>query len=194
MARGAYNMAKKLATFVNTEVKHFDVTTTTTALDDDGSVTSIIDSMTQGDTDSTRDGDGVRIQHIKLQGHVSAADQVAVVRVILFVDKQNTITAVNSFLEGQGDSNAPYEYRNWDLRFRGKTLYDKTFRISGSTAQSIMPIDVDIDCTGQNLHTQWEAGGTTVNTNNIKLLLVSGTASVSTIGAHIHSRIKYIDS
>lgn len=189
-AYSALKMAKRLKDAVNIEYKHHDVTITTTDVDYNGDVITL-NNPAQGDSDNSRDGDSMKCQNLVLRYFVSHTAK-CFVRVIVYWDQQNTVSAASSLLDAAqvGTVQAPIAYKDYDNRFKSKILHDRTFNIDpASKGQFFVDTVIKID-----RHTQFEAGSTTINTGALKILLVSNLAPTNNVYLEGLARLTYTDN
>lgn len=152
---------------------------------------SIMNNPAQGDTDLSRDGDSIKNQDVTISMIARAGLSSAIVRVIVFWDKQNKITSVSEFLDSTyvGGLFAPIAPRDYDHRFECKTLFDKVFALP-INGQDTRVFEENIKI---GLHTQFEAGSTTINTGALKVLYLSDkNANLPTL--QFLSRLHFTDN
>lgn len=173
----AFKMAKSLKDAVNVEYKRHNTQLSQADVDYDGSI-YYLNQISQGDTDLTRDGDSVKIQNLNLRYNIASSSQTFA-RVIVFWDKQDQIVNPGDFLETVGSGYAPNSAKNYDNRFRTKTLYDRKHNLSvGGGLQNIVDTVIPI-----NLHTQFYAGTTGIRTGALKILMISERTPATNICA-----------
>lgn len=192
MAYKGFNMAMKLKQLINVEQKHVDTTTSTTNTYNGTLVT--FNEIAQGDTDNTRDGDSLLNKKINIKGFIVAAASGAindVVRIIIFKDKQNTITTPGQYLRDVGSIYAPLSQKQRDNQFQTKKIYDNTFSVDSGNPLKIFSIKID----QLDDHTNFVSGTTTITSGAYKMLIIgtvapAGANSITTYT----SRFEYIDN
>lgn len=187
MAYKGYKMGLKAMKFLNTEHKYLDFNQTNTASWNGTLFT--LNSIPQGDTDVTRDGDSVKIMSCMLRYNVSYATN-CVGRIIVFWDKQNAITAVSDVLAlaALGTANAPNAPKPQDKRFMTKILFDSKHSVN-QNGQAMFTRSKQIPI---GLHTQFNAGTTTINSGALKMLIIGSVAVGPTFDTY--ARVTYVDN
>lgn len=192
VARTAYNgyrLARKLANAVNIEYKFSD--TTANASPDQSGILYTLNDMAQGDSDSTRDGDSVKIQNLVIRGSMNkgASATNSWCRMLIFWDKDNLVTAATDILENyMGSATAPFAPKNHDRRFQTRVLYDKVFSLDASNSARNFEQVIKID-----QHTNYNEGTTTIYRGALKLLFISNE-SVNYPFVQYIARISYTDN
>lgn len=178
------------------EEKFFTVGPTATACNEQGNIYNGLNSMSQGDTQVTRDGSSVYNKYMDLDLWVtrnSTATVPQVVRVVVFVDKQEDLNVGNFW-----DSLITDSTSNWmtgkqhEYRFNSKVLYDRTFNMNEeSNTSHVVHKKIKL-----NFSTQFDASSTSILTNAIKIFAVSSSpASGAQLPTVVYrSRIHFTDS
>ncbi len=188
-ANAAFSMAKKLKDQVGgVEYKHVDLISAF-APDNDGDLV-ILNSIAQGDSDQTRDGDKIRMQNLTIRGDVIGNGVSAdCIRLIIFHDKQNVILTPNDLLAGISEISSVHQPKRYDRRFQTKILFDRTWTVS--------PDGPRIKCFKKviklNINTQYTAGTTTARTGSLKFVLLAIPATASS-AFNMVSRLTYTDN
>lgn len=183
-----YKMAKRLMDAINIEYKMHDVVLTTTDCDYSGDIITL-NSISQGDTDSTRDGDSCKLQNLTIRYFVKHTSN-AIVRVIIYWDPDNSIAAASELLDSTGSSLAPLSFKDYDNRFKTRIIYDRKHILTAGggllqAVDKVIPI---------NLHTQFDAGSSSVNSGALKMCVVSTEAPASNVNLTGHAHLTYTDS
>ncbi len=187
-ARKALHIALMTKKLLNVEYKFHDVTASGQA-DFNGSLATL-NTIAQGTTDTTRVGDSLLMKNLTFRIRCSA--QITTwFRFIVFIDKQNQILTVADYLQQIGSAFAVNSPKNHDKRFLSRVLLDKTYAISINGKQNYESNGfVKID-----KHVQFQAGSTTINNNEIKLLVISSDAPAANNPSFVmYYRISYIDN
>nr|UOF78862.1 capsid protein [Cressdnaviricota sp.] len=127
VANQAYNMAKVVASIVNSEKKYFD-TALSIAPDSATANITCLTNMAQGDTNITRNGNTIALKSLELRGQIFQP-VVETNRIMLVRDNDNlggSAPTITDILE----SNSVAALRNKNTPKRFTVLYDKT--ISGT--------------------------------------------------------------
>lgn len=149
-----------------------------------------LNTIAQGVTDTTRDGDSLKLQDLYFRLAVTNV-RTAVARVIIFWDQQNKVAlapAAVSLLDNIGTGDAPLSYKDYDKRFETKILYDRVINIDPNNQQKIYQGKLRI-----SKHTQFENGSTTINTGSLKVLFL-GDASTGQTQFRWVSRLTFTDN
>lgn len=188
-AAAAYYLANKLNRQTNIEYKHHDESFGSQSINYSASTSSyILNDMSQGDTDKTRDGDSVKCQGVTLRGLLSRNGADSTVRMVLVWDKQNNVTPADIFhLSGQ--ASAPWSNKAYDKRFQSRILYDRTFTIDTERPQINFHVKKRI-----MLHTQYDAGTITINTGVLRLFFISDKVTLNEPALTFTSRLTFTDN
>jgi len=200
MARSGYRLAKKLADLVNIETKCFFIAQTvlnpiparfTNTPTWSGMTPVICNQIELGDTDFTRIGDSLKIQHFDLIFHQRGQQITANLgglpqcRVIVFWDETNSTTLVNEVLEDAfvGTNIATQITKDWDEKASTKILYDHTWTpmTHVDTAATFITPYNHRHSMSINKHTQYEDTTSTIVTGALKLFFITNTAATVTI-------------
>ena len=193
MAYSGYKLAKKIAKWVNIEFKtHTETQSSNLDIDYDGTIITLND-VAQGDTSLTRDGDSIKCQSMDLNVQLACDTVSCVGRVIVFHDKQNTVSSATDLIDVAGTAMAPHGFKEWDHRFKTQVLWDSgPIHMIVSTDKAIKQLRKKIEL---NLHTQFDSGTTTIESGAIKMLLISNRANSSNeMDVLYHSRIYFTDN
>lgn len=169
------------------------------------SVTAVIFPLSvpaQGDGDTQRDGDRIKLKKIHIRGNlVYSSDVTNIVRVIWFQWKPNTTpTAAGLLLNGpSGFIDVHSEYSH-DFRQQFNILKDKTYKLIGNGLAATSPLTSDsvqlfkfTISKGFNTQLQYAAGGVT-GTNLIYYLAISDSSVISHPALTFNAKVMYTDS
>lgn len=188
MAYSALVMAKRLKDMVNTEYKFYDIQNASNP-DWTGSL-STLNTIPVGTADNQRIGDSVKLQNLTIRGNVIAhTSSPAFVRMLIVWDPQAKTSTTADVLEYVSTQYAPFSPKDYDKRFQTRILADKLFSVMPSD-EIQKPFDLVVPI---NQHTQYENGGTTINSGALKILLISNV-SVNVPGVVYLARISYTDN
>lgn len=187
-ARAGYQLykdVKKLKQLVNVEIKKVNNLTLATP----GYVGQIVqlNTIAQGDTDTTRDGDSLKLQKLKFSCLISNT-RVASARVVIFWDQQNVVANPLDLLDNVGTADGPLSYKNYDKRFQSKILMDRRVILHPNSQARLIEGNLPI-----HRHTQFEAGTTTINTGALKVLFLGDAAAAQSTFRWI-SRLSFTDN
>lgn len=189
MAYSAYRLASKLAKVVNVETKYHDTTY--------GSSTSwtgllyTVANVPQGDTDTSRDGDSIKCQNLDMRYLIdSSSVSPAVVRIMVIEDKQNKLSTPADLLTTTGVLQAVLSDKKHDRRFQSKVLYDQCHVVSPNSSNDLVYRRVKL---ALGHHTQFDAGSTTINTGDYKVLVISNRGTNLPF-VSLDTRLTYTDN
>ncbi len=185
-AYSAWKMANKIRKLVNTEQKAYDSGNTSTS-SYNGTILPIA-LMAQGTTDNQRVGDSVLNKSIFIRGTVQRNTTDSSVRFILFRDKQNTIASTADLMNNTGSTYSPFEPFHKDNKKQFTILLDKTFVVDTYHPKT----DYKFEFKNLDTHSQFDNGGTTINTGGYKIALISDTVAGPSVLTM--SRLFYIDN
>jgi len=150
------------------EVKYHD-TSFNGDVDYDGDLVTL-NSISQGDTDTTRDGDALNLKSLSIHYELDATSASNGVRIIIFKDHQNSISAVSDVMASTGLTTSYLEHAVWDNRRRYKVIFDRIWRLDAVYSQvEVGKINVNL----KGLRTQYLSGTTTITTGALKMILLS---------------------
>lgn len=157
--------------------KKFVVTSFSQNVDNEGHIIAL-NNVDQGQTDSERIGD--RIECCHLTAHLwrvipgSASGRFSL-RFLMIIDRQNTITDVDTVLLGIGSGYTPFNQFVKDYRKRFVVLYDSgPNHMDQYNKGMVTKFSRKIQ-----LRTQFNAGSAIITTGSLKLICISSQASGS---------------
>jgi hypothetical protein len=146
---------------------------------DTGIGINLSSSITQGDTDQTRDGDMINLTKVRLVCSGVYADTTNVMRIILFRWKPNSTPTWAELLEGAtpGASDWKRPHRK-DTASNFHIMYDRTLNLSSAGQPQAL---VSKTLFGKSLGKKRLAfsGGGTSGTDHIWLFVISDSATAS---------------
>lgn len=198
-------IAKNVVTGV-AERKYHDTTNTNQAGSYDNAIFNVVNAVSQGDTDTARDGDSLRMTSLEVRGEVSFANSAtAIGRLIILIMKpgNSELSAGSTVTYGLADilslgasSAATFDHYLHDNRSRFQILYDRVFS----------NMDVGAASAANRLHfhkmfglkkklVQYEAASTRMTKNAIYWVWMSDQtdASGNELLLNIQTRLNYID-
>lgn len=192
----ALRVANQVRQLVNTEFHYHDTSATQADVDYTGSVGSLID-IPQGDGDTERQGDSIRLKNFKMEGTVEydSAGTLAnqVIKIMILLDKQNKVSIPADVIESGYISTglAPFAPKDRDKMFQTKVLAQRIISVNADKPMSRFKIQLS----NINYHSQFENETTTINTNDLKLLIISNDPS-ATDGPNINyiARVTFVDN
>lgn len=211
MARSAYKIGRVLLGELNVEYKLIENKVEGLLPDWTGATTfsnSLVNTCSQGQTDTTRSGDSIKIQNLMLRGFVSSGNSILTftnptfVRCVVYwqkntdvitqvfpslVDTQNGI--LDFYLKGLPlATNAPKDY---DLDSTTTILYDKTWTISSNEPYHIFNKLIKI-----NRHTQYENNTNVISSGALRVAFLSNQSNAVTTRPTVSwaTRVYFIDN
>lgn len=167
----ALKIALGLKKQLNAEVKRYEYGTFNPNLDQSATTSFLLmNAIPQGITDVTRIGDSLKVLKFELNGHIgwNAASVAQVVRLVVFWDKQATVSTATRLLDNVGTSYVVDAPKAYDSRFETRTLYDQRFILSANDPVRLVRIKIPV-----GLHTQYSAGTGTILTGALRLAMFS---------------------
>lgn len=187
LAKQALKTAKWVATLVNAEYKYFAYDQSGQTFDYNGVVLSLL-GPAQGVAVNQREGDSIKMKNLTIRGDIIKGSVNAIVRIIIFRDKDNDIASAANFLQTTASALAPYSYKNENNKFDTNTIYDRTISLTDMYPQHKFDMNFKIP-----FHVHFTAGTTTVKMNDIKILFISNL-SINYPQVVFTSRISYVDN
>lgn len=196
-------LKKKLG--LNTEQKNFDNTGASVVGSTIGGIVDPSSGIAQGNTNTTRAGNSLRITHWTVKGNINTNPaNLGSTQVRLMVTYQPTLTTAgtvvtaNQLLQVSNNVNSPY---NTDLE-GVSVLYDKTYVLpaqSVALGTSTTRYKIKINPPYQQGHVQWTDADTTgANANLIKGFYRFWIMTDQAIGlaptVFFYSRVHYVDN
>lgn len=162
----------------------------------DGALRTIATSVSQGDTDTTRSGDMINLKECELRMFLNSGATTCALRVIVFIDKQNSSAAVTDVIEsgtiGVGNlSNAVDGLFVHDYESRYKVLMDRTITFSANGTNSASLVKKFYFKRG--LIQRYLAGGTAPIENALKMIYIGTGAAGATPLVNWQSRSEFVD-
>lgn len=179
---------KKLKNLINTEHKVYEVEGLTNVANN-GTLINLC-APAQGLSDNQRSGDSIKCQDFTIRAKWEDNAASAVVRMIVFEDKQNKVSSASDLLDNASSGGVVYSPKLYDNRFETKILYDRTWKLIPSSDASIQLVDQTLHL---GHHTQFSNATTTIVTGAYKMLLLSDR-STSTPAFQYHGRASYTDN
>ena len=214
MARSAYKIGRVLLGELNVEYKLIENQVLGLLPDWAGATTysnSVVNYCSQGQTDTTRSGDSIKIQNLMLRGFIASGNTILAfnnptfVRCVVYWQKNtDVITKVfptdvgisdgilDFYLKGTTAgalaTNAPKDY---DLDATSTILYDKTWTISSSTPYHIFNKLIKI-----NRHTQYENNSQNIASGVLRVAFLSNQSNAVSTRPTVSwaSRTYFIDN
>lgn len=190
VASTALKTAKWVAGLVNAEYKYWDVSPSLPiASTYNGYITGPLCAPPQGVDVESRTGDSIKMVNLTMRLLFQFNGlQYENVRVIIFHDKENSITNVSDFLDITGSQLAVLSPKNQVYQYDSKTIFDKTYSISSNTPQVLVDQVFKL-----NMHSHFQASTTTVKNNAIKMIII-GQQPTSGTTFQYFSKITYLDN
>lgn len=155
----------------NTELKWFAVNFNSNL--DYGGVIVGLTTVTQGDTDQTRDGDSLNRESIHVQYQLVRGDVTNALRLVLFSWGLNTVPTPSDIWTNLGSSYAPYGIIFPDAQQYVKVLDDRMYSVGDVNTNIVDAMKLKLSGKMQF------ASSTSTGTNKIYLFAISDSAASS---------------
>lgn len=191
IASTALSTAKFVASLVNAEYKYYDRGLSLVACTWNGIMYNMVDNISQGAGSSQRTGDSIKLKSLKIKGAIEynpAGVTYESVRLIMFYDKENSISNATDYLQQVGSNVAPYSSKNIVNIYRTRLIFDKTVTINPTTFN--IPFEFS---TQLKDHIHFETASTTIKNNVIKLIII-GQSPINGPFVSFYCRTKYLDN
>lgn len=191
LAYEAYKMGTHLKSVLNVETKQIEDVTLQSPTN--SGYLSTLNAIAQGDTDTTRDGDSIKIMRIKISGFASinlASTDPQFLRIMVIWDSNNTITSASNVLGSAGNSYVVNQNKNWDYRFKYSVLYDRRVALCPNGASGVIFPSTNIEI---KKHTNYLNGTTGIQNGALKIVLFSNVATDAP-AVVLLTQIQYVDN
>lgn len=192
VAHKALSLARKVADAVNIEYKDIEDKRTVTP-NWAGTIISLVNGISQGVGNAQRVGDSLKMQRLTVRGYcniTSAAANVEYMRLIVFIDKSNTIANCADLLDTASSTFVSLSPKNDQTKYNTVILYDQPFKMIKSTVNEIVPFEINLPI---DLHVNYSTGSTDVRTNDLKVAFI-GQTTAATGGSFVwFSNLSYTD-
>lgn len=195
VATVALNTAMAVKRLVNVETKVFSHTGDIVPTNNGNTNTYCLNDMLQGDSDSNRNGDSVKMKGLTIKEliypHPTATANGQVVRTTVWMEKQpNGVYADYGELNDNNNTvNAPIGVKGHDRRFTTKILYDKVITLEGDGKPVFLHKYIHIPSKYQ--HVQYIGATTNIATNKLN---ITWCADISGCTLTPNIRLSYIDN
>lgn len=176
------------------EVKHFDAGASATSVDFSG-VQWALASIPQGNQDSQRVGDKLKLKDIDVRFELKLGTSPNKFRVLVYQwhDMSGASSPLPiSILENTGTVDSPLQPYIWSNKSQYTILRDKTYNLE--TSVSTMVTDRFFIKRGFRKQVNFTVGSSTLQTNGIFLLAITDDGAVTYPTLAFHSRVRYTDS
>jgi hypothetical protein len=194
-AHKALQMVQHLTGLINVEYKYFETDNNTTATSN-GTLINLC-APQQGTSVIQRDGDSIKMKTLQYTGQLYFPTGTVgvtnngpeVVRIIIFVDKQNTIGSSGAaLLENTGSGSAVRSNLNQDNADDVIILVDDSYAMDQYHPIALFNYVIPVE-----MHQHFQAGSTTAKTNGLTVALFTQATSLSpSVAAHSHCT--YVDN
>jgi hypothetical protein len=171
------------------ETKYIDVLVGRSSIDFDG-VLGTLNTISQGDSDTSRNGDKISLINLKIKGNVGYGGATTMgigVRLIIFIDWLNTITSVSDLLSAVSSDSAPLSNLVYDTRYSYKILSDRIYLCDGVNKQFL---NFFININLKDWDTHFDSGTTTITKGALKYIIISDVDSTDSNFPTIYFRTR----
>ncbi len=190
----ALRLVYRIKDQVNVENKYARVFAVGTRPDWSGAITSLNNGITQGIADiNNRVGDSIKCQTLMFNYALEQQAGAAFTRIVIFWDKENSITVASDLFAQTGTTNYPVGHKTYDKRFNSIVLYDELISSSVNSSKEMQVKKLIISI---NKHTQFNSAGVTINTGALKLFRSSNWDPINVNRPYLtyESRLLYTDN
>lgn len=189
LAKKAWKTAKWVASVVNVEYKQVGINQSTTNNNYNGVVYELI-TPAQGSANNQRTGDSIKCKNLTIRGQIQYDTIAENCRVMLVMDKENSIATGANLLQTTGSVLATLSQKDNDNYYKSKILWDKVFTVNAN-----MPIRTFNKVFKLDFHTHFEAGSTTIEDGSLKLVFFGQTNGAAGASQHLFvTEVSYIDN
>ncbi len=187
----AWNLAKKALSMLNVEYKEVSVgyTGSSNTIDYNGTLLLATSNVSQGNTDSTRNGDSIKLQRLRGLWAFFRSGADAIVRVIVTVEGSPGINANSNVCEAAGSSNAPLSMPSWDYRHNFRVVYDKCITLTTQEPEKVLDMDLKFDH-----DVQYIAGGTNVAQGQVTVWFFSDLVTSNLPFVRATAQLSWLDN
>jgi hypothetical protein len=187
----AWNLAKKALSMLNVEYKEVSVgyTGSSNTIDYNGTLLLATSNISQGSTDSTRNGDSIKLQRLKGLWAFFRGGADAIVRMVVTVEAAPGINANSNVCESAGSSNAPLSFPSWDYRHNFRVVFDRTIILTSQDPEKVVDLDLKFDH-----DVQYIAGGTNVAHGQVTLWFFSDLVTSNLPYMRSTSQLSWLDN
>lgn len=193
-AQTALKVARGVASLLNVEHHPFDVNGTQGNISWNGYVTNLV-FPAQGDAFNERDGDSIKVESLlsRLRLEANNADKETLFRIMLVVDRQNTLTAWDDILHTSGTAhNNVLAPRSVASTGQYRVVYDKVFKLDAGDTLKYVKIWKKF----KNLHVKFSAGSVSILHNALKFVFLTDADPTGGTMPYIshQTRTRYLDN
>lgn len=194
----ALKTAQMVASLINVEHKYKFTNAASATIDDDGSVGSYVNGITQGDgAENERVGDSIKLKSFLFKGHLhygtAPSQNTQAVRIMIIRDQTNIVAGPSDVLEHTGDPYGPYSVIQKDSRNLFKVLADRVYHLNSDSTPVAFKFYLKL-----NWDTIFNTAASTIGTGDLKLLFISNEPSSSSAAQMpkitLYSQLSYIDN
>lgn len=190
MAKKALKTASYVAKLVNSEFKEDNTSTVGGTCNWNGVITTLCNPG-QGVSANQREGDSIKMKNLTLRGDVYRTNVDCVVRIIIYLDKENTIATGADLLQITGSGLVLHSPKNEDNKYQSKILHDKTYTLTN--AQKVITTYEWVYKIEQHVH--FQSGSTTIKDGALKIAYFSNIVpGVNEPGFNFYSTVSYVDN
>ena len=189
IAKTAFKTAKWVAGIINAEYKYQEASVSSQVPTWNGTLYTLC-TPAQGSGATGRNGDSIKMKALTLRGLIdfNTSGLAEMVRLIIFIDKQNVVTTGAQMLQYTGVYMATNSPKNEGNKFDTKILYDKCFPVSLYKPQYKFETVIKL-----NSHVHFAAGTSTIENGALKMLFISQSPVNSPRFSFI-SRVTFVDN
>lgn len=190
VASKALATANYIRGMVNCELHNYDEAQTATAIDNSGSVTSLIDGIAQGDTNNTFTGNSLLLKRVQLRGTIAmhASATSTRVRLMVVLDKRPPSSGTPPVVTDILNTAAITSFLNIENQIgRFKVLMDRTYVVNTQFPERPFTFFRKL-----SLHCKFN-DSQELSLNDVLILQISDE-STNTPTVAFNSRLRYYDN
>lgn len=188
-ADDALAIGKRILGMLNVESKEVQVAFNTST-DYVGGLYNPLASITQGNTDSNRDGDSLKLKHWKGKLSFTRGTVDSIVAFCFVQEGPSFITTVSQVFESVGTASAPMSQPQWDSRLGFKILHEGCLALTANDPLRIHAFALDF-----NHDVQYYNNSSTVYEGKVSLYIISDQAAgVNAPTVRLVAQLDWVDN
>lgn len=189
IAKNALKTAKFVKKLINAETKYYERDITNQVVLNTGYADYMF-APAQGVSVNEREGDSVKMKNLILKGTIklNPTQTFGLIRMIIWIDKENLIQTPSQLLESTGNSHSILENKNQNNKFKSKILLDRRYILNSDSPIKFFEINLKLET-----HIQFQAGTTITENNMPRIMFISQDTSNGPV-VDTHAHITYVDN
>lgn len=184
----ALSKVKALERMARPETKYLDLGYSANSVSWTGTLIELC-TPTQGVGVNSRVGDVVTLRGMTLKCTVGSTGANAIVRMIVFIDKENSITTPGQMLTVTGSALAPLSPKVFDNQKNFRVLCDRLIAVDTYSPQQ----EINYYFSLKNIRQSFDPGTALPFQNNLKIFWISNVGATTPIYSQ-YTRVTYMDA